>query len=318
MGPGNLASRQPMNTNFKTALWAACFSSVGAVMLISPGAQAQNLFATAGSGILEYSPGGAQSTFASGLSNVGGMAFDAAGDMFVSSGSGYITKITPWGAQSLFATGLHGPAGMAFDSSGNLFVGNTTSASITKITPAGAQSTFTSQQQSAIDDPVALAFNHAGNLFVANYGDGNILEYTPSGAPSFFAGQLGNSGPSSLAFNRQGDLFVTDRIPNDPYLHGDIYEITPNGTVTTFASGIYNPTALAVDNAGDVFVVGGIDGGVGGNDKIYEFTPGGVESTFATTTGQFVNLAFATPEPSAFELLAVGLGGMAVLRARHR
>lgn len=292
-------------------------------MLIASGVQAQHVFATTGGSILEYTMGGAQSTFASGLTNVGGgMAFDSAGNLFASSGGGDIIKFTPGGLQSVFATGLQGPDGLAFDSAGNLFVGNTTGyygASITKITPAGAQSTFTSVQQSAIDNPVALAFNSAGNLFVANYGfNSDVLEYTPGGSPSIFTSHLGGLGPSSLAFNLKGDLFVTGLIANDPYRHGDIYKITPNGTVSVFASGLYDPTALAVDSAGDVFVVAGIDGGVGGNDRIYEFTPGGAESTFATTTGQFVSLAFAAPEPSCLVLLAVGMGTIALFRSRPR
>ena len=290
-------------------------------MLIASGVQAQNVFATTGSSILGYTLSGTQSTFASGLTNVGGgMAFDSAGNLFASSGGGDIIKFTPGGLQSVFATGLQGPAGVAFDSAGNLFVGNTTGyygATITKITPAGVQSTFTSVQQSAIDDPVALAFNRAGNLFVAEDGDGDIMEYTPSGVPNFFATHLGFDAPLSVAFDSAGNLFTTGRIPNDPYLHGDIYKITPEGTVSVFASGLYDPTALVIDSADDVFVVAGVLG-IGDRNEIFEFTPNGVQSTFATTDGMYVSLAISAPEPSVLELFALGFCGIVLLRARQR
>ena len=62
-----------MKTKFNSIIHAACHSiggvvCVGAVLLIASSAQAQNLFVdTAGSRITEITPGGAQSTFASGL-----------------------------------------------------------------------------------------------------------------------------------------------------------------------------------------------------------------------------------------------------------
>src|SRR5437764_1134250 len=87
-------------------------------------AQAQNLFeADANSGhIYEFTPGGARSTFASGLNGLAGLAFDSAGNLFeADNGSGHIYEFAPGGAQSTFASGLNGPVGLAFDSAGNLF-----------------------------------------------------------------------------------------------------------------------------------------------------------------------------------------------------
>jgi hypothetical protein len=94
---------------------------VGIVMLVSFSAQAQNLFvADFGSGnIYEFTPGGAQSTFASGLSSPAGLAFDSAGNLFEAERgpdafNGSINEFTPDGAQSIFASGLSGPYGLAF------------------------------------------------------------------------------------------------------------------------------------------------------------------------------------------------------------
>jgi len=52
-------------------------------MLIAPGAQAQNLFVSEGSSIYEITPGGVESTFATGVAYPEGMAFDSIGDLFV-------------------------------------------------------------------------------------------------------------------------------------------------------------------------------------------------------------------------------------------
>ena len=105
--------------------------------------------------IYEFTPSGAQSTFASGLNQPSGLAFDSAGNLFETDyGSGNIYEFTPSGVQSTFASGLNGPQGLAFDSAGNLFETDSGSGNIYEFTPGGAQSTFAS----GLDNPVGLAF----------------------------------------------------------------------------------------------------------------------------------------------------------------
>src|SRR5580704_1385639 len=110
---------------------AAC---IGVALLVPAVARAQNLFVSAGfngSTVTEITPGGTESTFASGLSNPRGLAFNSAGILFVSdNGSGNIYEYTPGGAQSLFASGLSVPWGLAFNSAGNLFVSDNSSGKI--------------------------------------------------------------------------------------------------------------------------------------------------------------------------------------------
>jgi DNA-binding beta-propeller fold protein YncE len=58
-----------------------------------------------------------------------------------------ILEFTPSGAKSTFATGLHSPRGLAFDSAGNLFVAERpvdTTGDIVKITPDGTPTVFAS------------------------------------------------------------------------------------------------------------------------------------------------------------------------------
>jgi sugar lactone lactonase YvrE len=76
------------------------------------------------------------------------------------------------------------------------------------------------------------------------------------------------------------NLFVAE------FYTGNIYEFTPNGTRSTFASGLRYPSALAFNKAGDLFVCELVSG------NIYEFTPNGTRSTFASGLYNPSGLAF--------------------------
>jgi glucose/arabinose dehydrogenase len=163
-----------INATFNSFGVVAC---AGAVLLITSDAQAQNLFVSAGlngSTITEIAPSGAQSAFASGLSDPRGLAFDSAGNLFVSDGgSGNIYEFTPGGAQSTFASGVNNVFDLAFNSAGDLFTIGTVNGDIYEYTPGGVQSIFAS----GLSAPFGCAFNSAGNLFVAdNNVSGNIYE----------------------------------------------------------------------------------------------------------------------------------------------
>jgi hypothetical protein len=63
----------------------------------------------------EFTPGGVESTFASGLNGPVGLAFNDAGDLFeADNASGEICEFTPGGARSTVATGLENSSFLAF------------------------------------------------------------------------------------------------------------------------------------------------------------------------------------------------------------
>jgi hypothetical protein len=255
---------------------------VAAILLIVSGAQAQNLFVSASPGnVYEFTPGGVQSTFATGFNTTTPLAFSSAGDLFGtidSTTNSIIIKITPDGAKSTFAVsaGVQFTTALAFNNLDDLFVA-TWSGSIYEYTPGGVQSTFAT----GLNTPYALAFNSAGNLFVAST-TGSIIEITPGGVQTTFVPgvQFSSTYPTALAFDSAGDLFVAENASQS------IIEITPGGVQTTFASGLYYPSGLAFNSAGDLFET---DYGTG---NIYEFTPGGAQSTFATGLPNASGLAF--------------------------
>ena len=196
-----------MRTKSKSTLGLTChlFSRalcLGAVILICSSAAAQNLFVS---------------------------ARDDSG--------GKILKFTWDGVQSTFASGLRQPQGLAFDSAGNLFVGETYTGHIYKYTPDGVRSSFASGFVGAIDLAFDRTAHTAGNLFVSGRDPGstsnNVYKFTPDGVRTLFAS--GMFAPASLAFDYQGNLFVVDlgltEVPSA------IYEFKPNGSRSTFAKG---------------------------------------------------------------------------------
>ena len=190
----------------------------------------------------EVTPAGVVSTFASGFDDPVGLAFDAAGNLYVANaGNGTVSKVTPAGVVSTFASGFNDPVGLAFDAAGNLYVANAGNNTVSEVTPAGVVSTFAS----GFDGPVGLAFDSAGNLYVANAGDNTVSEVTPAGVVSTFAS--GFNDPDGLAFDAAGNLYVANSGGNT------VSEVTPAGVVSTFASGFNDPFGLAFD-AGNLYV----------------------------------------------------------------
>lgn len=70
----------------------------------------------------------------------------------------------------------------------------------------------------------------------------------------------------------------------------NIAELTPDGTQSTFVSGVHSPVGLAFNKAGNLFV--GAQAYPTLNYDIYEYAPDGAQSTFAPAAGQLETLAF--------------------------
>ena len=66
------------------------------------------------------------------------------------------------------------------------------------------------------------------------------------------------------------------------YGSGNVSEITPGGSVSTFATGMNFPIGLAFNSAGDLFVANSDNNAIPASGSITEITPGGTQSTFVS------------------------------------
>jgi hypothetical protein len=192
------------------------------------------------SGISKVTPDGTKTPFASlGTTDLLGMAFDGAGNLFVSTGTD-IMKFAPDGTPSLFAANVPGVWALAFDKSGTLYatVSPIGPASILKFAPDGTHTTLVSFP--AGSSAVALAFDAKGHLFVVL--GGSILEVEPNGTYTTFAS---SEFRPALAFDNEGNLFAglyafSSSVPG-------LVKIASNGTTTTFALGEMLAAAFAFE-----------------------------------------------------------------------
>lgn len=208
--------------------------------------------------------------------DVGGPAFDSAGNMYVPAFAGNkIVKVTPAGVVSDFVSNalLGNPQMCAFDRQGNLYVTAFASHRVIKVSADGQ--TVTAFITTGLQSPAGIAFDSRDNIYVANYGSGNVSAFTIDGTALTTWGTNGvvgvANGPVGLAFDDAGNLFVTR------FQTTAIQRIDRAGTtVTAFvSSGISQPAGLVIDTQGNLYV-----GSYGGT--IYKVTAAGAVSTFST------------------------------------
>ncbi len=170
---------------------------------------------------------------------------------------------------ALLSSSFNNPSGIAIDGSGNLYVAdmlNNTirgiSLSAQKVTTIAGISDTTAEDRDGPDtsalfyDPASVAVDATGNIYVAEYVTNVIRKISTNGTVSTFAGNgtagwvdgTGTAaefnGPSGLAIDKAGNLYVADAYNNA------IRKITPAGEVTTVAgngqAGSTNGKALSL------------------------------------------------------------------------
>jgi PEP-CTERM motif-containing protein len=278
-------------------------------LAVAVSAPAQNLFEADASGnISEFTPGGVQSTFATGFYDPFSMTVNSAGNLFVGDRiNDNIFEVAPDGSQTIFTSVPLSPRALAFNSAGNLFVAGS-GRDIYEVIPDGTSSVFGFGVTDVL--PNGLAFNSAGDLFAGSRLAPRIYEFSPDGTASiFYTGLLSGT----LAFDGNGDLFVGQ--------NSDIYEFvnnngTLNSTPVLFASGLNSAVALAFDNAGDLFEADSNTGDI--NEFLND--NGTLSSTpviFASGLDSPSALAFQVPEPSPLALLAAGTAVLFIRRRKN-
>ncbi len=224
------------------------------------------------------------------------------------------------GAAQTTPSGLYYPAGLAFDSSGNLWVADAFNSRILEFKAPftsgmsaslvlgqlsfGSSTAGTSASELAA--PVDLAFDSSGNLWVADALNNRVLVFAPPFTigesaslvigQSFFTSnaraitQTGLDTPSSLAFDRSGNLWVGDEANNrvlefaKPFSNSMSASLVlgqsgfTSNVPTTSATGMANPLGLAFDASGNLWVADN------SNNRLLEYQAGVGGSTSTTTS----------------------------------
>jgi len=190
---------------------------------------------------------------------------------------------------------LAAPHSLTFDSSGNMWVADSASNRVVRFSPPfrsamnattaiGQPDLLTSNYsvtQSSFDDPVSVAFDSAGNMWVADYINSRVLEFQPPfstgmqasiviGHSTFtdssyaYTGKTGLDGPTGIAFDSSGNLWVSDlaRIMefSPPFSNGMAASLVIGQTgFNTYESGttsalLYRPSSIAFDASGNLWV----------------------------------------------------------------
>src|SRR5882724_5567637 len=172
-----------------------------------------------------------------------GIAVDKHGNVFVADAyNDSIRKITEDGAVTTLAgTGLPGfndgqapgaafdtPCGVAVDKHGNVFVADTGNHAVRKITAQGGVTTIAGGTGAGpqggevrFHRPVGIGVTHDGFLFISDESSGKIVRIAPDGEGRTYAGSVAGfadsvgdharlNGPSAIAVDRQGVLYVAD------------------------------------------------------------------------------------------------------------
>ncbi|MBU6429173.1 MAG: hypothetical protein KGR26_09205, partial [Cyanobacteria bacterium REEB65] len=178
---------------------------------------------------------------------------------------------------------FNGPAGMAADGAGDVFVAELFGG-LRKISPAGIVTTLAgngiagyadgASSSAEFSEPQDIALDSQGNIYLSDYNNNVIRKISPAGWVSTYAGNgtpgLTNgatssaqfAGPTGLAMDASGNLYVADRLNNA------IREISASGVVSTLAGSgaaadaagagtsaeIDHPIEMAMDGAGNLYV----------------------------------------------------------------
>lgn len=141
------------------------------------------------------------------MMNATAIAFDHAGQMFVTSRyDGTVYRVSNENSKVVFAEGMGTATGLAFDAAKNLYVGDR-SGTVFKISPAGEIFVFATLEPSV--SAYHLAFGPDGGLYVTGPTTSShdaVYRVDPDGSVSEFYRGLGR--PQGLAFDIGGNLYV--------------------------------------------------------------------------------------------------------------
>jgi sugar lactone lactonase YvrE len=229
-----------------------------------------------------------------GFSSPVGMAFDAAGHLYVAEwGAGRVSRIAPDGSRVTFADGLSGPSGLAVGRDGAIYVASYSRDEIYRFTPDGGRSVHVT----GLATPAGIGFDPSGRLLIANRRTNQILGLSDKG-------QLipvidGLQTPVGAVQTPDGGYVVSN-------IGGGVTIVRPDGTRIEAGAGFGTPgPGVAMTKDGRVFVVDY------GGKTVREVLPNGQSRAVADGLRSPVGLVLA---PDGVSLLTAAWGDGAIYR----
>jgi sugar lactone lactonase YvrE len=210
------------------------------------------------------------SRMAQNLHPVSNPAIDVAGNLFVTlSGSRgqkvpvSVYKISPRGILTPFVHDIVNPTGMAFGPDGEMYISSRFDGQVYRVTAEGTASVFASNLGVA----TGIAFDPQGYLYVGDR-EGTVYRVNHQGIPTAFATLAPSVAAFHLAFDHQGNLYVTN-----PSMSGydAIHRITPEGQIQAFVTDLGRPQGMSFDHQDNLYVVSYYRGDAG----VLKITPQG-------------------------------------------
>jgi DNA-binding beta-propeller fold protein YncE len=174
-----------------------------------------------------------------------------------------------------FATGLSGPCWFSRDGAGNLYVSSNVVDRVIEYSLQGTvkltiSTTFT---------PADVQITASGNILVADSFGSGVYKYSSTGQSLGLFSSLGLSRADFMAFDSQGNLYVTD--PSD----GVVRKISPSGVDEgNFLTHVLGITGISFDPMGNLYAAFATQAG-SDTDMIRKYSASGQDLGLITSTG---------------------------------
>jgi sugar lactone lactonase YvrE len=159
---------------------------------------------------------------------VGGVAVDALGFLYVADFGESVWKLTPEFVRQEFASGLYGASGNTIDRAGNLLQSSFYGNSVTRIDRKGRAEPLVT---TGLYGPVGIAIHpQTGEVYVANCRGNTLVKVAADGTAVPFAKSDLFKCPNGLAFDREGNLYTLN------FRNNKMFKVDSQGAVAVFAT----------------------------------------------------------------------------------